>query len=239
MSTNPLTSTLAALLERALQAALALDAEARQAIAELDGQILLLDLTALPNTKPLRIRVNCRADPATAEGSLSIMADSVHNSRAPNAIVSGNVTDVLASLWSAELPTGVSIQGDERLLMSLKHCFRSLTPDWRQPVEEFIARFSSATNRSAPGAGQALSDVLGQAELAFDTLRTTLRNLSRSASEQTRTASGKFWAKEDDLEGFVTRLESLQLSVDRLRAEVVHLQTNSHNTHSVEQDSES
>ena len=225
MSANPLASTLAALLESAARAALATSAEARQTIAELDGQTLLLELRlelpAWPNLPPLGIRINCQQD------GLTIMADSPHNTRAPHAIVRGNLPDVIRALWSEDLPAGVSIDGDERLLIALKRCFRELAPDWRERLEAFMARFSpsaqTATKAATNTTGQFMQDILGQAELAFDTLRTTFGEALKNTGEQAKDAASSFWAKEDDLDKFATRLENLQLEVDRLNAQADHL----------------
>jgi len=70
MSANPLTSTLAALLESAASAALALDADAREELVQLDGQTLVLELTTLPNLPLLAIRINCHGEngPANRAG---------------------------------------------------------------------------------------------------------------------------------------------------------------------------
>jgi len=234
MSANPLTSTLAALLESAVSAALALDADARQELVALDGQSLVLELTTLPNLPLLAVRINCHGENGPANragdgGSLSIMADSPHNSTAPNAIVRGGIADVLSILWSDELARGVTIEGDEQLLMALKRCFKELSPDWRNQVDEIVGRLSGpraesqSTSAGHPGGGQILQDVLGQAELAFDTLRATLGSAFDSTNEKAQSASNKFWAKEDDVDDFATRLENLQLEVDRLAAQVRHL----------------
>lgn len=218
MSANPLTSTLAAFIEQAAKAALAMDPSARQSIAELSGQTLLLELTTLPNTAPLGIRISCH------EEALGVMADSPHNTRAPNAIVRGHVSDVLRALLSSAedsgaLPKGISIEGDEQLLMSLRQCFSELAPDWRDQLETIISRFTSGGGSG----GQVLSDLLGQAELAFDTLRTTIGDMFENTGKQARDVSQKFWAKEDELDAFVMRLENLQLSVDRLSAQIDQL----------------
>lgn len=232
MSANPLTSTLAALLESAASAALALDADAREELVQLDGQTLVLELTTLPNLPLLAIRINCHGENGPANragdgGSLSIMADSPHNSSAPNTIVRGGIADVLSALWSDELPAGITIEGDEQLLMALKRCFKELSPDWRNRVDEVVGRLSGSSSKgNAQPGGQILQDVLGQAELAFDTLRTTFGGAFDSTREQARSTTDKFWAKEGDVDDFVTRLENLQLEVDRLNARVRHLGSN-------------
>lgn len=223
MSANPLTSTLAALLESAASAALALDSDARDQLLPLDGQTLLLELDTLPNLPSLNIRVSIHGEGGPANragdgGSLTIMADSPHNTRSPNAIVRGSVAELLTTLGSDDLPPGMSIEGDERLLISLKRCFQELSPDWRERLEDVISRFTG----SGSGA-QLLQDVLGQAELAFDTLRSTFSETLNSTQKQAQSTTDRFWAKEQDLDSFATRLENLQLSVDRLNAQLQHL----------------
>lgn len=234
MSVNPLTSTLAALLESAANAALAANPGTRAKFAELDGQILLLELTTLNGAPALAIRINSLAADG---GSLSVMADTQHNTRAPHAIVRGSATDVLASLFRDDLPANISIDGDERLLMALKHSFASLQPHWRERVEELVTRFSNLTGA---GSSPVFQDVLGQAELAFDTLRNSLGDLlgntrdsarargdynnssynSGSYNSNSRNESANHRTQNNDLDEFATRLENLQLSVDRLQAQV-------------------
>lgn len=257
MSANPLTSTLAALLESAASQALALDADARNELVKLDGQTLVLELTTLPNLPELAIRVNCHGENGPANrggdgGSLSIMAESPHNPTPPNAIVRGGIADVVSMLWSEDLNASVTIEGDEQLLMALKRCFRGLSPNWRSRVDEVVGRLSgprtgpgagpttSATGESknSPGpGGQILQDVLGQAELAFDTLRATLGGAFESTREQAQSTTGKFWAKEDEAEDFARRLEDLQLEVDRLTAMVRNLSSDSSPDSSLEKKS--
>lgn len=239
MSANPLTSTLAALLESAASAALALDSDARDQLLPLEGQTLLLELETLPNLPSLNIRVSIHGENGPANragdgGSLTIMADSTHNLSPPNAIVRGSVTDLMATLGRDELPPGMSIEGDERLLMSLKRCFQELSPDWRERLDDIISRFTGSGFASGAGSSagaragsQMFQDVLGQAELAFDTLRTTLGQAFDNTREQASSTTDKFWAKDSDLDSFATRLENLQLSVDRLSAQVQHLKVQS------------
>jgi len=217
MSANPLTSTLAALLERAANAALSSDPEAGEALAALDGQILLLRLTTLPNIPELAIRIQALA---LEGGSLRVMADTTYATQPPHAIVNGTLADVLASLFREDLAESISIQGDERLLMALKGVFANLQPQWRERFEEFAERIPALNGAaSAP----IVQDLLGQAELAFDTLRTSFGDLLGSGGARAQSESAKFWAQESDLEDFATRLENLQLSVDRLRAQIDQL----------------
>jgi len=225
MSANPLTSTLAALLESAASAALALDADARKEIAGLDGQILALELTTLPSLPKLALRINCHGEGGPANragdgGSLTIMADTPHNLSPPNTIVRGDIADVMSALWSDELPRGITIEGDEQLLRAMQRCFRELSPAWRERVDMLVGRFA---NSNASSGGQILQDVLGQAELAFDTLRHTLGGAFDNTREQAHSTADKFWAKEDEVEDFARRLENLQLDIDRLSAQVRHL----------------
>ncbi len=221
MSANPIISTLAALLENAASAALNLDPAARAQIAELDEQILLVELTTTP---PAALRINCSA---IGGGRLSIMADSEHNTRTPNAIVRGSVANFIAALLPSDghgLPAGIEIEGDERLLLALQNCFRNLQPNWREPLEAIAATFAqrfTSTNAN-PGAPPLFQDLLGQAELAFATLRTAFTDVVDNSKDQAADLSAKFWAQDDDLEAFASRLENLQLNVDRLRAELAH-----------------
>jgi len=232
MSANPISSTLAALLENAAAAALNLDPDARAQIAELNEQILLLELTVLPSTAPqttalpLALRVHCLAADG---GRLSIMADSRHNTRAPNAIVRGSVASFIQALLPGnkrELPEGIEIEGDERLLMALQSCFRGLQPNaqqkWREPLDNFVATVAQrfGGSQASAGAPPLVQDILGQAELAFATLKTALSDALTGGKEAATDASAKFWVQDDDIDAFARRLEDLQLKVDRLRAAI-------------------
>ena len=225
MSANPLASALAALLESAASALLTLDDDARYGLLPLAGQSLLLELTLLPATSPLALRISCHGPDGPANragdgGSLSIMAESGHNQVPPNTIVRGRVADLVAALTSDELPAGISIEGDEALLMALRRCFSGLTPDWQARIETLLAPVID----QAPGnRGQILRDVIGQAELAFDTLKVAFGGAFQESRQQADETANKFLANEDDLDVFATRLENLQLAVDRLNAQMQHL----------------
>lgn len=230
MSANPITSTLAALLESAASTALNLDPAARDQIAALNDQVLLLELTVVPGsaTNPDGTRAALRVHCSDANGgTLSIMADSAHNVRAPNAIVRGTVANFIQALVPGgdhSLPEGIDIEGDERLLMALQDCFRHIQPDWRAPLEAFTDTLSQrfGANPNRPGSPPLFQDLLGQAEFAFATIRTAVTDALASSKETATDASAKFWAQDDDVEAFARRLENLQMNVDRLRAELEH-----------------
>ncbi len=232
MSANPISSTLAALLENAAAAALSLDPEARAQIAELHDQVLLLELSVVPTAaqttraSPLALRVHCLA---AGGGRISIMADSEHNTRAPNAIVRGSLANFMQALAPGnnhDLPEGIEIEGDERLLMALQDCFSKLKPNlqnrWREPLDNFVTTLSQGFGGASagPGAAPLVQDIIGQAELAFATLKTAFSDALAGGKETASDTSGKFWAQDADVEAFARRLEDLQLKVDRLRAEI-------------------
>jgi len=225
MATNPLTSTLAALLEKSASAALALDADTRATLVPLDGQVLLLRVTPITGAPEVALRLTCQARDG---GSLSIMADSADSAYAsnpPNTIVSGPLQALLSTLSrpGAELHPDVTIEGDERLLATLQRCFRELRPDWREQLDALVDRFAGSTG------SQGLQDVLGQAELAFATLRTAVGDAlgqSRPGGEtgDANSAGNRFWTSEDQLDGFANRLEDLTLKIDRLNARTEQLE---------------
>ena len=226
MSANPLASALAALLESAASAILTLDDDARHGLLPLAGQSLVLELTLVPAASPLALRISCHgadgpANRAGDGGSLSIMAESPHNQMPPNTIVRARLADLVGALTGDALPAGISIEGDEQLLMALRRCFSGLTPDWRERIEALLAPVIDQT--SGNGGGQIMQDVLGQAELAFDTLKVAFGSALQDSRKQAGQTANTFWAREDDLEAFATRLEDLQLAVDRLNAQMQHL----------------
>ena len=228
MSASPITSTLAVLLENAARTALDLDPAARAQIAKLDQQLLLVELSLLPtagqdNSSPqAALRILCSAADG---GTLSVMADSKHNTQSPHAIVRGSLASFMQALRRTDghdLPDGIDIEGDERLLLALQNCFGNLQPNWREPLDNFAATFSErfgsgTTNSNAP---PLIQDLLGQAELTFATLRTAITDVVSGSKDSASEASAKFWAREDDLEAFASRLENLQMNVDRLRADI-------------------
>lgn len=226
MSANPLTSTLAALIESAANAALGTSGAARDGLAALDGQILLLEFSTLPSAPPTGIRIHCLA---AEGGTLRVMADTAHNTRAPTTIVRGTLPDLIAALFRDDLPATVSIDGDERLLLALKRCFANLQPQWRERFEELVERMQGFAGASG---APLVQDLLGQAELAFDTLRTSLGDLLGAGSASAGSAGARFWAQDSDLDDFATRLENLQLSIDRLQAQVEQLQSSAPDTES-------
>ena len=105
--------------------------------------------------------------------------------------------------------------------MALRRCFSGLTPDWRERIETLLAPV--VDQAPGNGGGQILQDVIGQAELAFDTLKVAFGSAFQESRQQADETANKFLANEDDLDAFATRLEDLQLAVDRLNAQMQHL----------------
>ncbi len=201
MPVNPLVSALAEALERIATAALAQDPQARAQLAEFDGQILLFDITS----PPAQIRV------IFAEGSLRIMANSEHNSQPPQTIVRGSIFEMLAAMRTGKLPPGLSVDGDESLLLALQRSVAELRPNLREPLERLAKQ-------------QPISDFIGHAELALATLREAFGD----ATMELRKNSSQLFANEPEVELLARRMEDLQLRIDRASARIDGLGPDAH-----------
>lgn len=191
MNANPTVSAFASLIERIASAVVGLDEDTQARLRELDGQTLVFELSA-PSAS-LRV--------SFVDGGLRVNAETGHNPDPPNTIVRGPTLELLQGLVSGKLGGGISIDGDEALLAALQDGLRQLRPDLSAIIEPIAQQ-------------GALTDLVGQAEYAFASLQAAAGNLFADVQN----AGKRHFADEDDLELFATRLQNLQLKLDRLAA---------------------
>lgn len=203
MNANPAVSAVASIIERIASTVVALDEATQQRLRDLDGRILVFELSA-PSAN-LRLRFT--------DGSVRVAADTGYASEPPNTIVRGPSIELLQGLVTGKLSGSVTIDGDEALLSTLQDCLQQLRPDFSAVLEPIAQQ---------PG----LSDLVGQAEYAVASLQAVAGNLLSNL----RTAGRRHFADEDDLALFAERLESLKLKVDRLNARTDLLRTSRDNS---------
>ena len=199
MNANPAVSAFAAIIERIAGAVVALDEDTQARLRELDGQILLFELSA--PSADLRVTFT--------GGSLLVSAETGHNPAPPHTIVRGPTTALIQGLVSGKLDGTITIDGDEALLRTLQDCVAQLRPDLSAILEPLAAQ-------------PALADLIGQAEYAFETFKAATGNLFT----ELQSAGKRHFADEDDLEQFAARLQALQLKLDRLNARTAALERN-------------
>ena len=199
MNANPAVSAIAAIIERIAGAVVSLDEDTQARLRELEGQILVFELSA-PKAD---LRVTFTG------GSLLVNAQTDHHSEPPHTIVRGTAAALIQGLVSGKLDGAVTIDGDEALLRTLQDCITQLRPDLSTILEPLAAQ-------------PAFSDLIGQAEYAFATLKAATGNLFT----ELQSAGKRHFADEDDLERFADRLQGLQLKLDRLNARTAALERN-------------
>ncbi|MEM7220323.1 MAG: SCP2 sterol-binding domain-containing protein [Pseudomonadota bacterium] len=192
-SPSPLASLAAQVLEAAFSAALAageaLTPEARAELDALAGKRVLLDV----ERPAARLLLVFEADTVRVFANLAA-------SEPPDTILRGALADLGAALLGRA--GDVTIEGDERTLLTLQNALRAAGPELLRPLERF-------------GRQPLISDLLGHAELALGALQ--------GAASDTAAAAGRQFAGANDLDQFARRLEDLQLDVDRLHARLDRL----------------
>jgi len=189
-------------LEMALNRAIALDADTRAALAQLDGRVIELTLA----TPPLALRLR-------VEGGRLVVGP-VQAQDEPDLAVRTTLAGVLAQLpflrRDDAVPVGrVRVSGDAELARSLQRLAERFDPDWQQP---FVAVFGEILGVQV---GNAVAGALAQA-------RTLGGGLARSAAEYV-TEESRDVVPRAELDAFLDDVDGLRDDVDRLAARVSRL----------------
>lgn len=186
-------------LERALNRAIALDADTREALSRLDGRRVELHLASPPLALQLRVDGDRLAvGPVASEGE-------------PDLAVRSTIAGLLSQLPFLRRddapPIGkVRVSGDAELARRLQRLAERFDPDWREP---FVSAFGEVIGvQVANGVGAALRQarVLGS-------------ELARSAAEYV-TEESRDVVPRAEIEAFLDDVDVLRDDVDRLAARV-------------------
>lgn len=200
-------------LEAALNRALALDPDTRDALAPLDGRRVALTLESAPlRASPLALQLR-------VEGQ-RLLVGPIPADATPDLAVRTTLAGLLAQLpppWgsardAAPPPGGrLRLEGDAELARHLQRLAARFDPDWQQP---FARVFGDVLGMQI---ANALSDALKQARIAG-------RNLAESAAEfvteESRDVLGRAELKafHDDVDGLRDDVERLAARIARLGA---------------------
>ena len=189
-------------LEAALARALALDADARESLARLEGRVIELSLAAPPLAMRLQVR----------DGRFAVGPARGHGE--PDLAVHATLAGALAQLPflrrdDAPAVGRLHVSGDAELARTLQRMAGRFDPDWQQP---FVA---------------VLGEVLGvQVANALAASLTQARSLggdfARSAAEYVTEESRDVMARAE-LDAFLDDVDTLRDDVDRLAARVSRL----------------
>ncbi|RZA37477.1 MAG: SCP2 domain-containing protein [Lysobacteraceae bacterium] len=190
-------------LEAALNRALALDPDTRDALAPLDGRRVALALEA----PALALQVSV--------SGTRLVVGPVEPAEEPDLAVRGTLSGLLGQLpflrRDQAAPVGrVRVSGDAELARRLQTLAERFDPDWQQP---FVAVFGEIIGvQLANGARRALSQLR---ELGGD----VARNAAEFVTEESRDVVGReeLNAFHDDVDAIRDDVERLQARVDRLR----------------------
>ncbi len=186
---NPFLSFAAQLMEAAANAALAMDPIAQQALLSRDGQRV-----ALACTRPeIDLEISVQGD------RLAILNRATTDAHAR---VSGEAADLLQGLWQ-HTPTGVTIDGDESLVVALRDVFSQLELDFAKPLALILGPDRANT---IVGAGEA---ALGGASAAL-----------KAGAEGFRQDVTSTMATWSDAEPLLDSIDHLRERLDRLDARV-------------------
>ncbi len=189
-------------LEAALNRAVALDADTRQALARLDGRRVELTLESPPLALQLRV-----------EGE-RLAVGPVDAANEPDLAVRATLAGMLAQLPFLRRddapPVGkVRVSGDAELARQLQRLAERFDPDWQQP---FVSVFGDVVGVQV---ANAFAGALRQA-------RELGRNLAQSAAEYVTEESRDVVARAE-LDAFHDDVDVLRDDVDRLAARVSRL----------------
>lgn len=186
---NPLISLGAQVMEAAANAALEMDPIAQQALASRDGQ---------------RIALACKRPDIDLE--ISVQGDRLailnRSSNDPHARVSGEAADLFQGLWQ-QAPAGVTIDGDESLVVALRDVFSQLDLDFAKPLALILGPTRANT---IVGAGEA---ALGGASAAI-----------KAGAEGFRKDITGTMATWRDAEPLLSSIDQLRDQIDRVDARV-------------------
>ncbi|TYT26245.1 SCP2 domain-containing protein [Luteimonas viscosa] len=189
-------------LEAALNRALALDPDMRDALARLDGRRVELTLESPPLALQLRVQGE-----RLAVGPVDAAAE-------PDLAVRATIAGVLSQLPflrrdDAPAIGKVRVSGDAELARQLQRLAERFDPDWQQP---FVAVFGDVIGvqvASAFGGALAQARVLG-------------RNLAQSAAEYVTEESRDVVARAE-IDAFLDDVDAMRDDVDRLAARVARI----------------
>src|SRR5690554_3057979 len=189
-------------LERALERALDLDPDTRDALGPLDGRRLVLRLDSPPLALQLTVR----------ERQLKV--GPVEEDSEPDLAVRTTLSGLLSQLPGLRPGDGASvgkmrIEGDAELARRVQALARGFDPDWEAP---FAALFGDVVGVQV---AQALAGALRQA-------RVTGEALARSAAEFVTEESRDVVAR-GELEAFYEDVDTLRDDVERMDARVRRL----------------
>ncbi|WP_202843684.1 ubiquinone biosynthesis accessory factor UbiJ [Luteimonas saliphila] len=189
-------------LEVALDRALALDADLRDALARLDGRRIELTLESPPLALQLRVdgdRLAVGPVDAAAEPDLAVRAT-----------IAG-VLSQLPFLRRDDAPAigKVRVSGDAELARQLQRLAERFDPDWQQP---FVAVFGEVVGVQV---ASALGGALKQA-------RALGHNLAQSAAEYVTEESRDVVARAE-IDAFLDDVDAMRDDVDRLAARVARI----------------
>jgi len=189
-------------LEVALNRALALDPDMRDALARLDGRRIELTLESPPLALQLRVegdRLAVGPVDAAAEPDLAVRS------------TLGGMLSQLPFLRRDDAPPvgRVRVSGDAELARQLQRLAERFDPDWQQPL---VAVFGEVVGVQV---ATAIGSALGQA-------RVLGHNFARSAAEYVTEESRDVVARAE-IDAFLDDVDAMRDDVDRLAARVARI----------------
>ncbi len=190
-------------LEAALNRALALDPDTREALRAVDGHTVVLQLDAPPLA--LQVRVSGER----------LEVGPVESAREPDLSVRSTLGGLIAQLpWFKRddaPPVGkIKMSGDAELARRLQRLAERFDPDWQLPFVRVFGDIAGVQIAMAVGAALRQARIVG-------------RNLAESAAEYVTEESRDVVARAE-LHAFHDDVDTLRDDVERLAARVVRLQ---------------
>lgn len=190
---NPLATIAAGLIERAVNTALGLDPIASSALSDLHGRQIGIECS-----QPLM-----SFEITVADDTLQVLA---RRAERPHVRVQGSAANLLAAA-ARDATSGIQIDGDEGLVLSLQSIFSTLEPDLAGPLSNLIGERSADT-------------LVGAGETALSLFSGFVRQLSNNASSSVASNLTRDFAGSADAEKLISGIEAVRERIDRLDARI-------------------
>ncbi len=151
------------------------------------------------------VELQCTLPPGTWHVSIDAEGLSVRSgpAAAPQAVVRGTLTSLIAWLLPGGNNSGLEVSGDNTLLLELADMLKGFSPDLAVPLSDLLG-------------AELANSLVGGAEAGLQALQSLLAGAGRGVQTQ----AGRQFVQQSQLDAFLDGVDALRLRVDRLDARI-------------------
>jgi ubiquinone biosynthesis protein UbiJ len=151
------------------------------------------------------VELQCTLPPGTWHVSIDAEGLSVQSGPAvaPQAVVRGTLTSLIAWLLPGGNTSGLEVSGDNTLLLELADMLKGFSPDLAVPLSDLLG-------------AELANSLVGGAEAGIQALQSLLAGAGRGVQTQ----AGRQFVQQSQLDAFLDGVDALRLRVDRLDARI-------------------